>query len=152
MYLHKQKKKDGDLYLSIKEKYHVPKLGSRERTVESLGYLSKLKTEYDDPIAYFDAYAKKLTAQKKVEKMKTLTIDMAETLEIDECDARNLEYGILKRIYREKVQNPTRTQKIFKILKFFSNQPVNPKIRHIQKRRNSLISLGCADFTSKLEI
>lgn len=101
MYLHKQKKKDGDLYLSIKEKYHVPKVGSRERTVESLGYLSKLKTEYDDPIAYFDAYAKKLTAQKKVEKMKTLTIDMAETLEIDECDARNLGYGILKRIYRE---------------------------------------------------
>ena len=53
---------------------------------------------------------------------------------------------------RSKVQNPTRTQKIFKILKFFSNQPVNPKIRHIHKRRNPLISLGCSDFTSKLEI
>ena len=43
MYLHKQKKKNGDIYLSIKEKYHVPKVGSRERTVESIGYLSKLK-------------------------------------------------------------------------------------------------------------
>ena len=41
MYLHKQKKKNGDIYLSIKEKYHVPKVGSRERTVESIGYLSK---------------------------------------------------------------------------------------------------------------
>ena len=43
MYLHKQKKKNGDTYLSIKEKYHVPKVGSRETTVESIGYLSKLK-------------------------------------------------------------------------------------------------------------
>ena len=41
MYLHKQKKKNGDTYLSIKEKYHVPKVGSRETTVESIGYLSK---------------------------------------------------------------------------------------------------------------
>lgn len=101
MYLHKQKKKDGDIYLSIKEKYHVPKLGSRERTVESIGYLSKLKLEYDDPLAYFDDYAKKLTANKKAEKIKTLTVDMTETLEIDTCDARNIGYGILKRIYLE---------------------------------------------------
>ena len=43
MYLHKQKKKNGDTYLSIKEKYHVPKVGSRETTVERIGYLSKLK-------------------------------------------------------------------------------------------------------------
>ena len=41
MYLHKQKKKNGDIYLSIKEKYHVPKVGSRETTAESIGYLSK---------------------------------------------------------------------------------------------------------------
>ena len=41
MYLHKQKEKNGDTYLSIKEKYHVPKVGSRETTVERIGYLSK---------------------------------------------------------------------------------------------------------------
>ena len=41
MHLHKQKEKNGDTYLSIKEKYHVPKVGSRETTVESIGYLSK---------------------------------------------------------------------------------------------------------------
>lgn len=32
MYLYKQPRKDGDIYLSIKEKYHVPKVGARERT------------------------------------------------------------------------------------------------------------------------
>lgn len=101
MYLHKQKKKDGDMYLSIKEKYYVPKLGSREKTVESLGYLSKLKNEYDDPIAYFTDYAKKLTENKNVEKTKNVKIDMTQTLEPDTCDTRNIGYGIIKLIYRE---------------------------------------------------
>ena len=42
MYLYKQKRKDGDTYLSIKEKYYVPKKGTRERTVEGIGLLSEL--------------------------------------------------------------------------------------------------------------
>ena len=42
MYLNKLKKPNGDIYLSIREKYHVPGKGSLERTVESIGYLSVL--------------------------------------------------------------------------------------------------------------
>ena len=83
MYLYKQKQKNGDLYLAIKEKYHVPGVGSREKTVEKIGYLSDLQKKYDDPIAYFTEYAKDLTQKKKEdEKNQTLTIDMTETLEI----------------------------------------------------------------------
>ena len=48
MYLYKQKQKNGDLYLAIKEKYHVPGVGSREKTVEKIGYLSDLQKKYDD--------------------------------------------------------------------------------------------------------
>ena len=51
MYLYKQKRSNGDIYLSIKEKYYIPKVGTRERTVESIGLLNDLKKEYDDPIA-----------------------------------------------------------------------------------------------------
>ena len=58
MYLNKLKKPNGDIYLSIREKYHVPKKGARERTVESIGYLSKLKEQYDDPIAFFHTVCK----------------------------------------------------------------------------------------------
>ena len=61
MYLNKQKKPNGDIYLSIREKYHVPKVGSREKTIQSLGYLSELKKTMDDPIAYYTQYAKELT-------------------------------------------------------------------------------------------
>jgi len=101
MYLHKQKKKNGDIYLSIKEKYHVPKVGSRERTIESIGYLSKLKEQYDDPVKYFTQYAKELTERKKAEKTKDIKINMAATIDINTCDTRNVGYGILKYIYRE---------------------------------------------------
>ena len=46
MYLNKQKKPNGDIYLAVKEKYHVPGKGSGERTIESIGYVSKLKEKY----------------------------------------------------------------------------------------------------------
>lgn len=100
MYLHKQKKPNGDVYLSIKEKYHVPKKGSRERTVESVGYLSVLEAQYDDPIAFFTQRAIQLTAEKKESKSKTITIDSTEALTKDEDNLKNVGYGILKEIYR----------------------------------------------------
>lgn len=102
MYLYKQKQKNGDLYLAIKEKYHVPGVGSRERTVEKIGYVSELRKKYEDPVAYFSQYTKGLTRKKKEEtKKQTLTIDMTETLEIGTMDTRNVGYGILKFLYRD---------------------------------------------------
>ena len=101
MYLHKQKKPNGDMYLAIKEKYYVPKKGTRERTVESLGYLSALKEKYEDPIAYFDQYAKELTKSTQKEKRLTITIDVNEKLDIETNDTRNVGYGILKALYKE---------------------------------------------------
>lgn len=36
MYLKQQKRSNGDIYLSIMEKYYVPKIGAREKTIEKL--------------------------------------------------------------------------------------------------------------------
>ena len=102
MYLFKQKRSDGDFYLSIKEKYHDPGYGARERTVKKIGLVSELKDRYPDPVAYFDQYAKELTRKKKEERNKeTLTIDMSQTMETGTNDTRNVGYGILKYIYKE---------------------------------------------------
>ncbi len=101
MYLNKQKKPNGDIYLSLREKYHVPKIGSREKTVESLGYLSELKKTIDDPIAYYTQYAKNLTAERNSEKSRTISIDINEKLTIGTNDTKNVGYGILKLIYKE---------------------------------------------------
>lgn len=101
MYLHKLKKPNGDIYLTIKEKYHVPKVGARERTIESIGYLSVLKKDYDDPIAYFSKKAADMTIEKKKEKSRVITIDTSEKMDTQTDDILNVGYGILKQIYKD---------------------------------------------------
>ena len=101
MYLKQQKRPNGDIYLSIMEKYYVPKIGAREKTVEGLGCISELKKKYDDPIAYFTQYAKELTAQKKKENSVSITIDSTEKMSTDTDDIKNVGYGVLKELYRQ---------------------------------------------------
>ena len=136
MYLNKLKKPNGDIYLSIREKYHVPGKGSRERTVESIGYLSVLKKTIDDPIAYYDQYAKQLTEEKNAEKNQIIEIDKTEELAIGTNDTRNVGYGIFKTLYKlldlDKFWNwKTRgkktkfsTDQIFRLLTF--SRALNP--------------------------
>jgi hypothetical protein len=101
MYLHKTKKSNGDIYLTIREKYYVPKKGSRERIVECPGCVSLLKEKYDDPIAFFTQRAKELTEQKKVEKSASINIDCTEKMSIETNDIKNVGYGILKELYKQ---------------------------------------------------
>ena len=136
MYLYKQKRANGDLYLSIKEKYYIPQVGTREKTVESIGLLSELENEYDDPIAYFDQYAKQLTEEKNAERHQMIEIDKDEELEIGTNDSRNVGYGIFKTLYKmldlDKFWNwKTRgkrtkfsTDQIFRLLTF--SRALNP--------------------------
>ena len=100
MYLNKLKKSNGDIYLSIREKYHVPGKGSRERTVESIGYLSVLKEKINDPIAYYNQYAKKLTEEKNAKKNQTVEIDKSKELTVGTNDTRNVGYGVFKTLYK----------------------------------------------------
>lgn len=101
MYLKQQKRANGDIYLSIMEKYYVPKAGAREKTVEGLGCISELKKKYDDPIDHFTQYAKELTEQKKKDKSHTVTIDSTVKMSVGTDDIRNVGYGVLKELYRQ---------------------------------------------------
>ena len=104
MYLHIQKRANGDKYLSIKEKYYVPGVGSKEKVIESIGCVSKLKDQYDDPIAHFKQRAKELTVAKKAEResqIETLTLDMSATLEVGTNDTRNIGYLLFKLLYKD---------------------------------------------------
>ncbi len=101
MYLYKQPRKDGDIYLSIKEKYHVPRIGARERTIEKIGLVSELKKSMDDPVAYYTQYAKELTAARNSERHQAVKIDKAEKLKVGTNDTRNVGYGIFKALYKE---------------------------------------------------
>ena len=101
MYLNKQKRPNGDIYLSIKEKYYVPKKGARERTIESIGYVNELKKQYEDPVAFFSQRALDMTNQKKEERSITISIDCDEKLPIETDSIKNVGYGILKHLYKE---------------------------------------------------
>jgi len=136
MYLYKQPRKGGDTYLSIKEKYHVPKVGARERTIERIGLVSELKKTIDDPIAYYDNYAKQLTEEKNAKKNQTVEIDKSEELTVGTNDTRNVGYGVFKTLYKmldlDKFWNwKTRgkktkfsTDQIFRLLTF--SRALNP--------------------------
>ena len=136
MYLYKQKRSNGDIYLSIKEKYYIPKVGTRERTVEGIGLLSDLKKKYDDPIVHFDLYAKQLTDEKNAERHQNVEIDKTEELSIGTNDTRNVGYGVFKTLYKmldlDKFWNwKTRgkktkfsTDQIFRLLTF--SRALNP--------------------------
>ena len=90
MYLNKLKKPNGDIYLSIREKYHVPKVGSRERTIKSIGYVSELRKKYDDPIAHFTRYAKAKAAKRCPVGSLDKPIDMLEKVTKPELRIRAL--------------------------------------------------------------
>lgn len=101
MYLNKLKKPNGDIYLSIREKYHVPGVGAREKTIQSLGYVSQLQKLYADPIAHFTQVAVEMTQQKKKETELRISIDVTEKMDVETDDVKNVGYGILKELYKQ---------------------------------------------------
>lgn len=103
MYLKKSYRKDsGRTYLVIAEKYRNPATNvATDRTVKSLGYLDELEMEYADPIAHFQAVARKMTEEAAAQNKMTLTINMDETLALDAEGRKNFGYAAILKIYHE---------------------------------------------------
>jgi hypothetical protein len=55
LFIRKQKRKDGRVYLSVVQGYRDEAGKSKTRHVRSLGYLDELEKAYDDPVAHFRA-------------------------------------------------------------------------------------------------
>lgn len=55
MFIKKQKRKNGRVYLSVVQGYRDAEGRSRSKHVRSLGYLDELEKTYDDPITHFQA-------------------------------------------------------------------------------------------------
>lgn len=88
MYLLKKKMPNGGTYLSIMEGYREGGK-SKTRTVEPVGYLHELQKDYDDPIAFFEARATQLSAEKKAQTgPQTITIHPAQKVDKREEGAR----------------------------------------------------------------
>lgn len=101
MYLRKIIRPQG-IYLVIQESYYdASTKQSRTKTIKSLGYLEKLKEQYDDPIAYFTQKASLMTQQKKQEKNTSITIDRSEKMNVHTMSIKNVGYVLLKQLYKD---------------------------------------------------
>lgn len=103
MFLKKDKRPNGRVYLSIVEGYRDPKTKKpKQRKVKSLGYLDDLEKEYDDPISYFSLLAKQMT---KEAKNKELPLDFSfspnETIDPSVVLRKNLGFTVLSCFYHK---------------------------------------------------
>ena len=101
MFLRQTKKLKGT-YLAIVENVYDSSLKkNRQRTVQGIGYLEDLKTQFDDPVAFFSKKAADLSCEKKACSTATVTIDRNSVLEDQEDNSLNVGYAILKQLYKD---------------------------------------------------
>lgn len=128
-------KKKNDVYLVITDAFREDGKVKR-RSVKSLGYLSKLKEQYDDPIAYFTEVARQMTEEKKLTGgIRTIKIDFSNKSTSENClfncgsmfikkafDSLKLDYIFRK--YKDKSKIKANLAGIFEFLTI--NQIIDP--------------------------
>ena len=89
---------NGKIYLSFVQGYRDEFGKVKQKTIKKLGYLDDLKKQYDDPIAFFKAFAK----SKNEEILTEYTIKNINSKSISlHSKPKNLGYVFLKIIYSE---------------------------------------------------
>ena len=103
MYLKKTPNSHGRIRLSIVDTYYdKAKKCSRQKTVESIGWLDELEKQYDDPIAHFTKRVAELNAEKQKKQAPILfTFYDSDRLCIGDDLRKNFGYTALSRIYHE---------------------------------------------------
>lgn len=121
MFLKKDKRPNGRIYLSIVEGYREPGTKkTKQRKVKSLGFLDDLEKEYDDPISFFSELAKRMTEEAKENEFPLdFTFSRNETIDTSTVLRKNLGFSVLSYFYHE-----------LEINKFFINRQRNLNIEY----------------------
>ena len=121
MFLKKDKRPNGRLYLSIVEGYRDPiTKKNKQRKVKYVGFLDELEKEYEDPISYFSNLAKEMTeAAKKELSPLDFSFPRDETIDSSVTLRKNLGFAVLSYFYHE-----------LEINKFFINRQRNLNIKY----------------------
>lgn len=95
--------KTGRTYLSIVHSYRDPVTKKpKAKTIESLGYLDVLETQYNDPIAFFEEQVRQMNQQQDSDTSTiTLRIRCDERLRTDATNRKNVGYAALSTLYHE---------------------------------------------------
>ena len=103
MYLKKTPNAQGRIRLSIVDNYYdKQKKCSRQKTIESIGFLDELEKIYEDPISYFQKRVELLNQQKKEKQAPiNFTFYDSDRLCIGDNLRKNFGYVAFSKIYHE---------------------------------------------------
>lgn len=93
------KKKTSRIYLTIKRGYRDENGKSRNKHIESIGYLDILEKQYDDPIAHFENLVKKRNEEEAKTKTIMIEVNTEARIEEDSPGMKNYDHIILSKIY-----------------------------------------------------
>jgi transposase len=121
MFLKKDKKSNGRIYLSIVEGYRESTTGkTKHRKVKSLGYVDELEKEFDDPISHFTEVAKQMTLEANQDSLPlNFSFSSGETIDSSTVLRKNLGFVVLSFFYHK-----------LDIAKFFINRQRNLNIKY----------------------
>lgn len=121
MFLKKDKRPNGRIFLSIVQGYRDPNTGKvKHKTVKSLGYLDELEKEFKDPIAHFKEVAKQMTKEAKEATIPlTFNFSANDTIDTSFTLRKNLGFVVLSLFYHQ-----------LKINDFFINRQRNLNIEY----------------------
>lgn len=102
MYLKKDKRPNGRIYLSIVKSFRDPvtKKG-KQKAVKGIGFYDELIGEYDDPIEHFTTMAKQMTEEEMTDRQIEMTFNLDESLDAQTNDLKNIGFLALSKIYHE---------------------------------------------------
>jgi transposase len=103
MHLKKTPNAKGRIRLSIVDTYYDrQKKCSRQKTIESIGWLDELEKEYDDPIAHFQKRVEQLKKEKQEKKAPiSFTFYDSDRLCVGDNLRKNFGYAAFSSIYHE---------------------------------------------------
>ena len=121
MFLKKDRKPNGRIYLSIVEGYRESTTGkTKHRKVKSLGYVDELEKEFDDPISHFTEVAKQMTSEANQNSIPlNFSFSSGETIDSSSVLRKNLGFVVLSFFYHK-----------LDIAKFFINRQRNLNIKY----------------------
>jgi transposase len=94
-------KKSGRIFLSIAHGYRDQNKKSKTKHIESIGYLDELQKTMADPIDYYKEYARKLSEERKENRLQEISIDLDEEVARGVVNVKNFGYVALSKIYHE---------------------------------------------------
>lgn len=103
MHLKKTPNRNGRIRLSIVDTYYdKQRKSTRQKTIESIGYLDELEKIYDDPIAHFQKRVDELREEKKAHKAPiSFTFYNSDKLCVGDNLRKNFGYSAFSKIYHE---------------------------------------------------